>query len=280
MVENHRDRAEGWKYAKCSGHENERRLAELVKSDKEIQCRLMQTAHKEGRQIINIDYGGLSETSVCSVLGDSTKSKTDMHLHLDDSSCVNVSIKKSEAGQVYLISPDRFVCGFSMQYGVHIPDDVQRAIFLYWGTADDTLQIVDQYGVNKQYEKRKHRLVADTLKKYNINLANALIEWFNNNMLDIFDFCFSKGLARNQQDWADIVWYRNELHENNMDQMFNIANVKKLLPRNAQYGSRFGGTTIQLPFGFVQWHSPLKKIPGQIQFHHNFEKLVELVKTK
>ena len=30
-------------------------------------------------------------------------------------------------------------------------------------------------------------------------------------------------------------------------------------------GKTLGGTTIQLPFGFVQWHQ------GQIQFHHNLD---------
>ena len=30
-------------------------------------------------------------------------------------------------------------------------------------------------------------------------------------------------------------------------------------------GQTRGGTTIKLPFGFVQWHQ------GQIQFHHNLD---------
>lgn len=34
-----------------------------------------------------------------------------------------------------------------------------------------------------------------------------------------------------------------------------------------------GGTTIQMAFGFVQWHSPQKTIPGCIQFHHNYNKI-------
>ena len=37
------------------------------------------------------------------------------------------------------------------------------------------------------------------------------------------------------------------------------------------YGNNNGGTTIQLPFGFVQWHK------GQMQFHHSYEKIRNLL---
>ena len=37
------------------------------------------------------------------------------------------------------------------------------------------------------------------------------------------------------------------------------------------YSSTNGGTTIQLPFGFVQWHK------GQLQFHHSFYKLCDML---
>ena len=33
------------------------------------------------------------------------------------------------------------------------------------------------------------------------------------------------------------------------------------------FGTTNGGTTIQLPFGFVQWHQ------HQMQFHHNYYKI-------
>lgn len=277
MAIDHRDRATGWKHAKLSGHENERLLEELVESDLYTQRRLLKTAHKEMCAITEIDFGGLHETNVLSVFGDTTKSKSDMHLYLDDGSCINVSIKKSTGGQVYLIGADRFIRGFELQYGYSVPDDVKRAISLYWGTAADTLSIVNQIaGPERAYEARKHRLVAYTLGIYDQHLAHCLVEWFNDMMPLVFDFCFSRGLAQNEADWADIVWYRNELQENDVDDMFNIIDLERNLPRNAEYGTRTGGSTIQLPFGFVQWHSPTKKIPGDMQFHHSYEKLASL----
>lgn len=277
MTITHRNRAAGWQHAKRSGHENEKLLNNLVCSDLDIQKRLLKAVHKENLSIVNIEIGGLNETDVPSVFHDKTKSKTDMHLYLSDGTRINVSIKKSTGGQVYLISADRFIRGFEAQYSVKIPDIVKRAISLYWGAADDTIDIVNQYASkNKAYEIKKHRLVANTLFAYNKNLALALIDWFNHAMPCIFDFCFSRGLAYNSEDWADIVWYRNELHENNVDEMFNISDIGNSIPQSAEYGSRTGGSTIQLPFGFVQWHSPTKKIPGDMQFHHSFEKLFAL----
>ena len=51
------------------------------------------------------------------------------------------------------------------------------------------------------------------------------------------------------------------------------AMLEKHASDGTEYGNVGGGTTIQLPFGFVQWHSPTKKIPGDMQFHHNHEKI-------
>ena len=75
----------------------------------------------------------------------------------------------------------------------------------------------------------------------------------------------------------------------------NEARVKELLDTNIEYGKDFiedickaapkaanseiyygtsnGGTTIQLPFDFVQWHQK------QLQFHHSYEKIYNLIYT-
>lgn len=266
-----RNRAEGWKHAKLSGHENEALVEALTENDSTIQKRILECANKTNVAITNIDFGGLKETDVDAVLGGKTKSKTDMHIYLEDGTRVNVSIKKSLGGQVYLIKSDRFVEGFEKQYNKIIPADVKRAISLFWGTADDVTDIVEQVsGPNKAYELRKHRLVAQTLEIYSPYLHKLLVDWFNDNLVEIFDFCFAKGLAKNSIDWADIVWYKNELNENTVDSLFHIQTIKEEIKPTAFYGAKTGGSTIQLPFGFVQWHQ------GCMQFHHNYDKVKEL----
>lgn len=60
--------------------------------------------------------------------------------------------------------------------------------------------------------------------------------------------------------------------------MINIDDAKKCMENKAFYGTRTGGSTIQLPFGFVQWHSPKKIIPGEIQFHHKYNEIINFLK--
>lgn len=273
----HRDRAEGWKHAKLSGHENERLVAELTKSNPNIQKRLLQCAHITDAPVDRVEFGGLCETDVDCVLGGKTKSKTDMWIFLSNGKRLNVSIKKDEDGQVFLIGIERFIKGFELQYHKNIPNSVKRAISLYFGNADDTLEVINDFGsVNKQLETRKHRVVADTLKAYDKNLYHSMLNWFNENISELFDFCFAKGLASNSKDWAQIVWYKNMVGENQFDTMIYLEDFKSNIPHTAAYGTRNGGSTIQLPFGFVQWHSPRKIIPGNLQFHHSYKKIKSL----
>lgn len=274
-----RNRAQGWQHAKRSGHENERLIAELTQNNVNVQERLLACAHIDNTQITAIQYGGLNETNVDCILGGKTKSKTDMQLQLATGQKLNVSIKKDTGGQVFLIGIDRFISGFELQYNTTIEDNVKRALTLYFGSADDTTEIIHTFGAkNQALQLRKHRLVAETLKNYDINLYNCLLAWFNDNIHSIFDFCFSKGLAQNQCDWADIVWYKNMVGENSLDTMIYLPDIAPDIPHNVTYGPRNGGSTIQLPFGFVQWHSPRKIIPGNIQFHHDFDKICSIIR--
>ena len=272
----HRDRAQGWKHAKLSGHRNECLVAKLTKESIDVQNRLLQCAHITDATVDQVGFGGLYETDVDCVLGGKTKYKTYMWLFLSNGKRLNISIKKYKKGQVFLIGVDRFIHGYERQYNKKIDDKVKRAISLYFGSATDTLDVINKFGENKQLETRNHRLVADTLKAYDKNLYNLLLEWFSNNIAELFDFCFAKGLASNSEDWAQIVWYKNMVGENKFDKMLYLEDFKSNIPHEAMYGTRNGGSTIQLPFGFVQWHSPRKIIPGKLQFHHYYKKIKNL----
>ncbi len=274
----YRNRATGWQHAKLSGHENERLIADFTRQDKPTQERLLRAANLTGCEIIDVEYGGLYETNVVSVFGDKTKSKTDMRVYLSNGKHLNVSIKKDIGGQVFLIGIDRFIRGFEAQYHKTIPEDVKYAISLYFGSAENTLEIIHACGSDNIYlEIRKHRLVAETLRAYDNNLHAVLLQWFNDNIIELFDFCFAKGLAQNPEDWAHIVWYKNMIGENQLDTIIYLPDIVNMIPKTAVYGMRNGGSTIQLPFGFVQWHSPRKIIPGNIQFHHSYEKVIAFI---
>ena len=114
-----RNRAEGWTFAKLSGHKNENRLAKLINDDstykKHLQNRL---GLKE--EILSCKEGGIFEKNTKDIFGKSTKRKTDLILTCGNNTFVNISLKKSRSGQAYLIGIDRFIEGFQKQFNTKI----------------------------------------------------------------------------------------------------------------------------------------------------------------
>ena len=270
-MEEHRDRSSGWKHAKLSGHSNEELVCEMLQTDKYQQERLLKTLNEQGASITRCIYGGLHEKNVPSILGGTTKNKADITVWLNNGKKYGISIKKSLAGQVFLVRDTHFIKGFELQYGKIIPENIKRAISLFWGSASDTISIINSYSNEdnvKELELHKCRLSARTLKRYDQALYDELLEWFKDNIYEITDYCFARGQAKNTDDRATIVWYINLLGEHNVDEMHHIDSLCELAEKNKDtiaYGSVNGGTTIQLPFGFVQWHQE------QMQFHHKYD---------
>ena len=164
------------------------------------------------------------------------------------------------------------------QYNEIIPSNIKKALGLFWGTDADIIKIIGELPTKyDKYEIRKHRLVGEVLNEYDSDLYKELVNWFSSKMFNIFDFCFSKGLAANNDDWADLLWYKNDLGEDSFDRLINLHDMEKMVNNSAEYGNKNGETTLQLSFGFVQWHSPTKKIPGDMQFHHSYDKIIGLI---
>ena len=279
-----RNRAQGWKHAKLSGHANEDKIESLLLSSPSFQSAFLSRVGEANRSITRISGGGLGEFHVPSVFssGDLTTPKTDMYIHLDDGRILTFSIKKSLAGQVYLVTIENFIEAFEKHF-LPIPDAVKTGIRLYWGSHKDTLEIVGKYGTGKTYEIRKHRAVANTIHRYNNALYSTFFNWFIENAGPIAVLCFARGGASRKSDWAQFVWYKNELGETPVDEIFRIEDIcaaaRNAAQRDTFFGSVNGGSTIHLPFGFVQWHSPQKTIPGCLQFHHKHKCLSAIMPT-
>ncbi len=281
-----RNRSEGWKHAKISGHANENDITNKINNNNIFRENLEKKLNLKS-SIKFAEVGGLNEKNVEDIFGGKTKSKTDLKIILKDKKKINISIKKSLGGQVYLIGVDRFLNGFEIQFKKKIDEDIKRAFKLFFSGANDILQIIDSAVLSKveeekkikikKYEKRKKRITWLTFEEYNLQLSLKFIDWFKKNINDIFLFCFERGLSNNKEEWADFIWYKNELMENEIDFVFNIKKMYKTINNNQfkqmiVQGSTLGGTTLKLPFGFVQWHQ------SQIQFHHNFELMNNLSK--
>ena len=278
-----RARDEGWKYAKRSGHRNEELACERLKTDAAFR---RTTAARLGiGPIVSVEVGGLRETSVPSVGGGMTKSKTDLCVRDGAGRMANISIKKSPGGQVYLIGADRFFLAVK-HHGIPLPASVQRGFNLMFSNAPDIEEIVRAHPIRPtftRYQTRKNRLVWATLELYNPAIAHDTLAWLKRHAGDIARICFGRGLARERSDWADFVWYLNLLPEqeeegSSMDTIVSVEDIAALSARNASDatfpGSRNGGSTIQLPFGFLQWHQ------SQLQFHHGLPKIAGMLQAR
>lgn len=279
MAEEHRNRASGWKYAKLSGHVNEAQVNELLNTDREYQDDFLMRTGYESESVRASSIGGLHETNVLSVLGKKTKSKTDLKVYCQSGRQINVSIKKSLGGQVYFVRVGIFFEVFEKQFGRTIPDNVKRAMKLFWAAADDAVQIIERYSNRTplkvyQLQIRHHSLNASTLYNYDATLYHAMLSWFKENIYELTKLSFAMGASRDCSEWSEFVWYINTLGENGVDEIFPIEDICMAAGYAAEketyYGDSNGGTTIQLPFGFVQWHQ------GQMQFHHNYDKVKSL----
>lgn len=276
----HRDRSSGWKHAKLSGHKNEDMVKALLDTDPDFQQHFLSRIGHAVDRIDDTSIGGLHETNVTSVNGKSTKSKTDLKVYLSQGEPVNVSIKKSLAGQVYFVSAEIFIHTFERQFGELIPAPVQRGIRLFWAAADDAVDVIERFAdrsnqKNLDLQLRHKSLNAVTLKRYNEGVYSALLDWFTRNAGKLARLSFSMGAAADRNDWSDFVWYINLLGENDTDAIFRIEDIcaatQERAERETFFSSKNGGTTIQLPFGFVQWHQK------KLQFHHNYDKLCVLL---
>ena len=278
-----RDRSSGWKHAKLSGHSNESRVKELLDTDAEYRSDFMKRIGLPNEIIQSTSIGGLHEKKVLGVLGKKTKSKTDLKITCNSGKVIAVSIKKSLSGQVYFVSAENFIKVFEQQFGEAIPLNVQRAIKLFWTAADDAPAIIKQYGDHQESKNfdlqiRHKSLNATTLKAYDKSLYESMLNWFSQNAYELTKLAFSMGAAKEQNDWSEYVWYINLFGENDVDRIFHIEEIcqaaQKVAKAETFYGDKYGGTTIQLPYGFVQWHQK------QMQFHHQYNSIERLLDTR
>ena len=175
-----RDRATGWKHAKLSGHENESDVEQLFKDDN---FRAAFSKRLGIGEIESATVGGLRETDVLSVFGDKTKSKTDLTIILKDGNTVNVSIKKSWGGQVYLIGVERFIDGFEKQFKKTIPSQIKELLYIYFYGSPQTDSLLNNPKVISgetqslvSYQKRHNRLVWTSLYNWDKGKADSLLK--------------------------------------------------------------------------------------------------------
>jgi hypothetical protein len=285
MSEISRNRSEGWQHAKISGHENEESFGAFLMSNHDAQEALFLAKFDSGfrmQSLGTVDVDGAKK--VPSLLGDITTSKVDLMISWPQAS-LNISLKKSLSGQVWLVSVDRFLAAMDF-YGASASEDVQKALSLFIGGANLN-PYSSEFALGLSHERNaspsiyaqsahQQRLLAVTLLKVFPDEWFALLDYFETNIGLITWLMFAKGLALDSNDEADLIVYNNVFSRQNI---FNITELMQLAQQRVkdspiQAGPRNGGSTLLLPTGFMQMHHPQGE--NLIQFHHKFSEVFSL----
>lgn len=285
MSEISRNRSEGWQHAKISGHENEESFGAFLMSNHDAQEALFLAkfdADFRMQSLGTVDVDGARK--VPSLLGDITTSKVDLMITWPQAS-LNISLKKSLSGQVWLVSVDRFLAAMDF-YGASASEDVQKALSLFIGGANLN-PYSSEFALGLSHERNatpsiyaqsahQQRLLAVTLLKVFPDEWFALLDYFETNIGLITWLMFAKGLALDSNDEADLIVYNNVFSRQNI---FNITELVQMAQQRVkdspiQAGPRNGGSTLLLPTGFMQMHHPQGE--NLIQFHHKFSEVLSL----
>jgi hypothetical protein len=229
-------------------------------------------------KLIDAHAGGVSAGFIPDVFGGAINGKVDLRASWTGAEEVRFSVKKSAGGQVFLTSVDRFVRGIELQYGERIGAGPKRMLELFIGEdrievdrvlARDGAGSAGAVRVRKQ-ERHQGRLVAATLARIFPRDWNDLMEWMATHAGLVAEICFGRGYARDDKDQATHVWYSLREAGSPIDAVISVGQVARMSQANAaeiKPGPRNGGSTVVMPFGFLQMHSPQRT--NQIQFHHN-----------
>lgn len=283
-----RNRSEGWTHAKLSGHALEEQLAAALASDTSLSSALHEdcfgtTEASRPRAVA----GGIDATHGKCVLGGVTPSKTDIAVRWNSGRVARISLKKSAGGQVWLVTPERFIAGFEAQFGTRVPELVRQGLRLFIGPLSATEMQAALAGRKplgptrtkdgKSQEIHQGRFVADTLEVIAPQAWASTLGWFREELPRLVELCFSRGLCADPEAQAEFVWYyicddeSGKLQESRVIPIASVVKAAAVMPptRRAVAGPRNGGSTITLPFGFLQMHRPAGG--NQVQFHHGLD---------
>jgi hypothetical protein len=283
-----RNRSQGWRHAKLDGHANENEFANELVSDESIKSEIERYFWKKGL-LTNFSVSVDGAKQVRSIFGDLTVSKVDIIMTKSEQDPLNISLKKSENGQVWLISVPRFIAAMEFHLGMKTSREVRTGISLFIGGANlAEFQSQFEEALSQSFrdspriaiqEQRQKRLVAQTIKQNFPTIWNSTIEFFNQNLPLITRLAFSQGLAESSEDAANVLIYNKASQGQRVFPVVALVDaVTNLIPsRPVAPGPKNGGSTLLFPTGFLQMHHPQGE--NQMQFHHQYRKILSLKPT-
>jgi hypothetical protein len=284
------NRSDGWREAKNSAHALEVALAKLIENELSVANWVSEQCFKEQRgKPVSVVADGKKAKRVPSVIKKATTGKTDIEVGWDDrkysdSPSARLSLKKCVEGQVFLIGVERFIAGFEAHYGVVIPASVKQTMRVFIGGNTKligSLMAGKSYkGVfhrsGKELEVHQKRISGETLREYFPSEWNKMLDWFDENLAEITDFVFARGLALEDRDVATHIWYHidnEKTDRNEINAIYSISQLIDEVSNDSEFvrrNNRDAKTVIVLPFGKLQMHQ------GQMQFRHDYTKISRL----
>ena len=270
---------------KLSGHKNEEMIASALNGNAAFRAHFCERVGMPESDFVAATAGGRHAPRVESVTGGTTAEKTDIRVLWRGGALTNISVKKDSAGQVYLVTAKNFVAVYEAQYKTTVPETVRRALALFIGEAPDSKSIldatdisVDGEHVRKLAHEQNYRLVFEVIRNYDSKMAAALLEWIKTQIVPVCELCFSAGAVKDRDKWANVLWYKNlvDADGQGLDFLVPIKRIIKALENRGtgnvvERGPMNGGSTIQLPFGHLQYHLE------QLEFYQKLKKIQSLI---
>lgn len=270
---------------KVSGHKNEEMIAEALNKNIAFRTHFCERIGMNVSDFVAATAGGRHAPQVESVIGGKTAEKTDVRIMWQGGALTNISLKKDAAGQVYLVTVRNFVAVYEAQYNVTVPDKVRRALALFIGEAEDSKAILDATDLSVDGEKvrsiayeQNHRLVFEVIRNYDANMATMLLDWLKRQIASVCELCFAAGAVKDRDKWANVLWYKNLVDADGQGLDFLVpinrivsALIEKGDKNVVERGPKNAGSTIQLPFGHLQYHL------RQLEFYQQLKKIQSLL---
>jgi hypothetical protein len=285
MTKSSRSRSEGWQHAKKDGHANETQFAKELLQNRNF---ISEIEKKIGTKLPGVsprvDVDGSKQ--VKSIFGDLTVSKVDLALKWQNLDSVNISLKKSPSGQVWLVTLPRFVAAIEYHSGKKLTGEELMGLSLFIGGEnlgryekyyrEALLNDSELFPRIANQEKHQSRLVASSIERNFPSIWQSTLRFMNKNIALITKLSFAQGLAESPLDSANLIVYNKKKGGPAVFLIPKIiaesSNSVRSCPIKA--GPRNGGSTLILPTGFLQMHHP--KGSNQLQFHHKYEEILKL----
>jgi hypothetical protein len=285
VATSNRNRSEGWRHAKLDGHTNEKQFAEKLFQNREFISEIekyITDKSPKGSPEISVD----GAKHVESIFGDMTTSKVDLAMKWNNGEEINISLKKSNSGQVWLVSVPRFISALEFYLKCKLDEEVQIGISLFIGGTNigDFKNYFEKAlasdkkknPIIAEQELHQSRLVAKSIETNYPSVWEATIDFFNANIGLITRLSFAQGLAKSVKDAADVIIYNKVTDGPSIFPISRIIENAISLTKKASIaaGPKNGGSTLLLPTGFLQMHHPQND--NLLQFHHQYKKISKL----